>query len=880
MQKMLKYALMLEMIIVFSVFPQERGARTVNSVTSASENLLIHQSATSSSPWIVQSSGVSVELLSIKAVSATVAWVCGVSGVVLRTTNGGTTWSRVDPSNWTGINVSARDANLAWIVAHDSGTVNSALFKTTDGGKTWTQSTSSNDPSTYWQDVRFFDAFNGIIIGNPEKGYFAIYTTTDGGNNWTRVPSTNIPLPATGEMCQSNNMSISGNSAWFSTRSSTTGFPRVFHSTDKGKTWAASKTITGSGSALPSIAFSSETTGLVVGAVGTVLRSTNAGVDWSNPINTGLGVGGSLEFASPSAAVLMNTKGQCAISVDSGLTWIIRPTPDTLAMRCVSFSPSADGWAVGNKGTIWKWAGGNLNNPPLLTSPLDGTSNLVAPVNLTWQAVAGGGTYRLQIALNSAFSSPLIEEDSALTAPSSQLTAIAYNATYYWRVRAENSLGFGPWSSVFSFNTMDTKAISSTAIAFPDAPAASTDYRLVSFPGGASVRVEKFLTGVQKTDWRIFKDNGKVVPNNLVELSATSLLSAGQGYWLVKKGAFTLSTTATMPQLSPDGTFAIDVVSGWNIIGNPFDVPITWDAIKKLNQISTNIWSYLGTGGFQSSATLEAFKGFYFYNGSGVTSLKIPYPFPLLNVLPSPPLAVDWKLQLSLETEFNSDRENFIGVAPSATNGIDELNQPKPPISPDQAFLSLAHAPVDGQQRAYSSDFRPGMGDGQVWNFSVSLPKVSKGKIRIIGVETIPAAYDVVLGGGLLSVPIDLRKTSEISFENAGTILTYSLIVGKKAFVGDKAAQITPAEFELCQNYPNPFNPSTSFELRIASSGLVQLRVFNVLGIEVGTLVDEARPAGVYTVRWDASSLPSGVYFYRLIVDGRVIQTKKMTLLK
>jgi hypothetical protein len=60
----------------------------------------------------------------------------------------------------------------------------------------------------------------------------------------------------------------------------------------------------------------------------------------------------------------------------------------------------------------------------------------------------------------------------------------------------------------------------------------------------------------------------------------------------------------------------------------------------------------------------------------------------------------------------------------------------------------------------------------------------------------------------------------------------------------------------------------------------VQLRVFNVLGIEVGTLVDEARPAGVYTVRWDASSLPSGVYFYRLIVDGRVIQTKKMTLLK
>jgi len=83
--------------------------------------------------------------------------------------------------------------------------------------------------------------------------------------------------------------------------------------------------------------------------------------------------------------------------------------------------------------------------------------------------------------------------------------------------------------------------------------------------------------------------------------------------------------------------------------------------------------------------------------------------------------------------------------------------------------------------------------------------------------------------------------------------------------------QSVPSAFMLEQNYPNPFNPSTNFEFRlpagragIANCELVTLKVFDVLGREVCTLVNEMRPAGVYTVRWDASSLPSGVYFARL----------------
>jgi cyanophycinase len=76
--------------------------------------------------------------------------------------------------------------------------------------------------------------------------------------------------------------------------------------------------------------------------------------------------------------------------------------------------------------------------------------------------------------------------------------------------------------------------------------------------------------------------------------------------------------------------------------------------------------------------------------------------------------------------------------------------------------------------------------------------------------------------------------------------------------------QRLPRTFMLEQNYPNPFNPTTNFEFRIANCELVTLKVFDVLGREVARLVNDVRSAGVYTVRWDASSFPSGVYFARL----------------
>lgn len=100
----------------------------------------------------------------------------------------------------------------------------------------------------------------------------------------------------------------------------------------------------------------------------------------------------------------------------------------------------------------------------------------------------------------------------------------------------------------------------------------------------------------------------------------------------------------------------------------------------------------------------------------------------------------------------------------------------------------------------------------------------------------------------------------------------------------DENVSVTPALFELKQNYPNPFNPSTIIQYTVAdayhASGVpVRLAVYDLLGSEITTLVNEEKPAGNYEVVFNANDLPSGVYFYRL-TSGSFTLTKKLVLMK
>lgn len=132
---------------------------------------------------------------------------------------------------------------------------------------------------------------------------------------------------------------------------------------------------------------------------------------------------------------------------------------------------------------------------------------------------------------------------------------------------------------------------------------------------------------------------------------------------------------------------------------------------------------------------------------------------------------------------------------------------------------------------------------------------------------------------GLTSLSIlSLATNSTTLYAGTQTGGVWTRPLSQVVAVGEPGSS-APTSFTLDQNYPNPFNPTTTLSFSIPTSSFVLLRVFDVLGREVATLVNETKAAGRYSVDWNAAGHPSGLYFYRLSANGKT-GLKRMMLLK
>ena len=144
---------------------------------------------------------------------------------------------------------------------------------------------------------------------------------------------------------------------------------------------------------------------------------------------------------------------------------------------------------------------------------------------------------------------------------------------------------------------------------------------------------------------------------------------------------------------------------------------------------------------------------------------------------------------------------------------------------------------------------------------------------------------ELVAPGDSLTIPVTFTPSSDSIFftdflmvgSPAGTDTVELSGIGIVVSVTDEF--ILPENAALHQNYPNPFNPQTTLSYSIPIPGSVSLKIYNILGKEILSLVSEFQPAGNYEITWDASNIASGVYLYRL-QTGDFVRTKKMVLLK
>jgi photosystem II stability/assembly factor-like uncharacterized protein len=147
-------------------------------------------SAQSASPWQMQNSGTTAGLRGIYSVDGTIAWASGTGGTVLRTTDGGTHWrpctvpdAVADGATLDFRGVQAWDTDTAIAMASGPGE-KSRLYKTKDGCKTWKAVFRNPDKEGFWDSIQFDGKQDGMLLGDPVGGRFAVFITQNGGENW------------------------------------------------------------------------------------------------------------------------------------------------------------------------------------------------------------------------------------------------------------------------------------------------------------------------------------------------------------------------------------------------------------------------------------------------------------------------------------------------------------------------------------------------------------------------------------------------------------------------------------------------------------------------------------------------------------------------
>jgi hypothetical protein len=123
-------------------------------------------------------------------------------------------------------------------------------------------------------------------------------------------------------------------------------------------------------------------------------------------------------------------------------------------------------------------------------------------------------------------------------------------------------------------------------------------------------------------------------------------------------------------------------------------------------------------------------------------------------------------------------------------------------------------------------------------------------------------------------------KINDDAGGDTGRVYAWGIQINNQTIVGvEEVVAELPSTYELAQNYPNPFNPSTTIQFSIPTAGVVRLVLYDILGRQVATLLDEEKAPGTYKVDFNGSQFASGTYFYRLQA-GTFSDTKKLLLLK
>jgi photosystem II stability/assembly factor-like uncharacterized protein len=328
--------------------------------------------------WEPQTSGTTSRLRGLAVVNQQVVWASGTDGMVLRTADGGKTWTRRPVPHASGLDfrdIQAVGADTACLLSIGPGE-KSRVYKTADGGTTWALCYLNRDPKVFLDAIAFWDEDHGLALGDPIDGRFVVLRTEDGGTNWERVPPEGMPpaLPGEGAFAASGTcLVVSGDRhAWFGSGGAKVS--RVFRSEDGGKAWRAHKTPVRAGtpsSGIFSLAFRDPQHGVAVGgdyknpgeAAAVAAVTGDGGRSWAPA--KGPQPGGyrsDVAFVPGVESPTLVAAGPTGtdLSADGGESW---RRLGAVGFDAVGFAASRIGWAVGEEGRIARFSGTVTRRP-------------------------------------------------------------------------------------------------------------------------------------------------------------------------------------------------------------------------------------------------------------------------------------------------------------------------------------------------------------------------------------------------------------------------------------------------------------------------------------------------------------------------------------
>ncbi|MGH7496679.1 MAG: IPT/TIG domain-containing protein [bacterium] len=451
-----------------------------------------------------------------------------------------------------------------------------------------------------------------------------------------------------------------------------------------------------------------------------------------------------------------------------------------------------------------------------------------------------------------------------------------------------------PVSGIFSIQIQVDKE------AKPDPqPHGSTQnaYRLISMPLDLNDKspgavLQDDLGEYDDTRWRFSEF---LANQTYAEFPNTSPMTPGKAFWLIAVEAGKVIGTGAGKSNRTDAKYAVALHHQWNFIGNPFNfaIPVGNLRLKSGGQSPPNLYFYNGTWNdpfITPVRDMRPFEGYAVYsNALSGDTLFIDPDLSLRETLTPESNETLWSIRILAESRQARDVNNVATVVASASRARDRMDHPEPPGVGEYVSVYFPHRDWVPTSPGYCTDARPEFSQGEIWSFEVASNIRDQVNLTFAGVAEVPEGFEVWVMDEALQLSQNLRESNRYAVAGSGPEhpKKLKLIVGRAEFVAASLTQVKviPASYEMSQNFPNPFNPATTIRYGLPKAERVTLKVYNPLGEEVVTLIDNAsKEAGYHAAIWDGRNqsrqqVASGIYFYRLLA-GSFVMVKKMVLVQ